>query len=385
MDNNFVPYLCGGIFFSFLIELHNETAKRYKKSMGNNVMNQPMIMKELIYAINPDYNYATNATDTLIKETSKYHTCQSNGGNTIPFECDCTRTSFDNSVKKHYDDVLERMTKFTSKCFPECKEAPMRNLVERTLKIIRDDASIENDTLFFINQNGYSISKENLLKKNSFNFQSFLVGIWHYIITKPTENENGRPTFEKLYPGKKEVKTRKLDTSCFERYEHDIHVTTIEVSEKSTPKKYIKCGNIAASDESNTEKAPDIKIYYKGSLLEETEEKEILSFSPAIIDLDENSDIFIEDNPVSSIYKITTEFQFETHFLSYTEEIIRLSCNIGSSIISGTTSFERWLSRSKLNNMRFRKKGSCTAWFRLKKFNENEYDADFYMIGDILQ
>ena len=101
--------------------------------------------------------------------------------------------------------------------------------------------------------------------------------------------------------------------------------------------------------------------------------------------MDENSNISIEDNPVSSIYKITTEFQFETHFLSYTEEIIRLTCNIGSSIISGTTSLERWLSRSKLNNMRFRKKGSCTAWFRLKKFNENEYDADFYMIGDILQ
>lgn len=384
MDNNFAPYLCGGIFFSFLIELHNETVKGYNNSLGNNVMNQTMIMQELIYAINPDYSYAPNATSTLSKETSKYHTCQGNGGKVLPFERDNTRTSFDNSVKKHYDEVLERMTKFTTKCFPECKETPMCNLVERTLKIIRDDASIENDTPFFINQNGSSISKENLLKENNFNFQSFLVGIWHYIITKPTENKNGRPTFEKLYP-EKEEESRKLDTSCFERYEHDIHVTAIEASEKSTTKEYNKCENITASNESGTEEAPAIKIYYRGSLLEEIEEKEILSFSPAIIDLDINPDISIEDNPVSSIYKITTEFQFETHFLSFTEEIIRLSCNIGSSIISGTTSLERWLSRSKFNNMRFRKKGSCTAWFKLKKFNENEYDADFYMIGEILQ
>ena len=384
MDNNFVPYLCGGIFFSFLIELHNETVKGYNKSMGNNVMNQTTIMQELIYAINPDYSYAPNATGTLSKETSKYHTCQSNGGKVLPFERDNTRTSFDNSVKKYYDEVLKRMTKFTTKCFPECKEPPMCNLVERTLKIIRDDASIENDTPFFINQNGSSISKENLLKENNFNFQSFLVGIWHYIITKPTENKNGRPTFEKLYPEKEDA-SRKLDTSCFEHYEHDIHVTAIDASEKSTTKEYNKCENITASDESGTEETPTIKIYYKGSLLEEIEEKEILSFSPAIIDLDENPDISIEDNPVSSIYKITTEFQFEMHSLSLTEDIIRLSCNIGSSIISGTTSLERWLSRSKLNNMRFRQKGSCTAWFRLKKFNENEYDADFYMIGEILQ
>ena len=315
MDNNFVPYLCGGIFFSFLIELHNETAKVCKKSMGNNVMNQPNIMEELIYTINPNYSYDTNATRSLNKETSKYHTCITDGGNTIPFARDDTRTSFDNSVKKHYDEVLERMTKFTTKCFPECKETPMCNLVERTLKIIRNDVSIENDTPFFINQDGSSISKENLLKKTNFNFQSFLVGIWHYIITKPTENKNGRPTFEKLYPEKEGTQTRNLDTSCFEQYEHDIHVTAMEASEKSTTKEYNKCGNIAALDESETEKTPAIKIYYRGSLLEEIEEKEILSFSPAIIDLNKNPDISIEDNPVSSIYKITTEFQFETHFL----------------------------------------------------------------------
>lgn len=384
MDNNFVPYLCGGILFSFLLELHKDTAENlYANTWGvKKGMKQHEIMEKLIFVIKPDYNYTGN---TKARDTSYYHTCKKTGNTIIPFENDSTRTEFDKSVKKQYAEVLARMTKFTSECFPTCTDTAMHIFVKRTLMLIRDDSSINDDTSFFINPNGSSISKIDLLKEKNFCFQSFLVGIWHYIITKPTENKNGRPTFEKLYPEKKGTKTRNLDTSCFEQYEHDIHVTAMEASEKSTTKEYNKCGNIAALDESETEETPAIKIYYRGSLLEEIEEKEILSFSPAIIDLNKNPDISIEDNPVSSIYKITTEFQFETHFLSYTEEIIRLSCNIGSSIISGTTSLERWLSRSKLNNMRFRKKGSCTAWFRLKKFNKNEYDADFYMIGEILQ
>ncbi len=385
MDNNFVPYLCGGILFSFLIELHNETAERFNNSSGNNVMNQSKIMEKLIYTINPNKDSAANAnSDTFKKEVSRYHTCSYGGGRIIPFECDFIRTSFDKSVKEHYEEVLERMTKFTTECFPKCENASMHNLVERTLKIIQNDASIENDALFFINEDGSSISKEDLLKKNNFNFQSFLVGIWHYLITKPTKNNDGRQTFEKLY-SKNKGKTWKLDTSCFKPYAHDITVTAIEISEKSTPKEHGECENITATNESSVEETSTIKIYYKGSLLEDIEEKAILSFSPTIIDLNKNPDISIEDNPVDTIYQIKTEFQFKTHFLSSTEEIVRLYCSINSSNISGTTSIEKWISRSKLNEMRFRKKYLCTAWFKLIPCSENEYSAEFLLIGEILQ
>ena len=382
MNDDFVPYLCGGILFSLLIELQKDTAENFHNTWGNrNTLTQAQIMEKLLCVINPGYNYKAN---TLQKNTSLYSTCKDNGHAVVSFENDLTRTEFDKSVQRQYIEILERMTKFTSECFPTRTDAAMHALVKRTLVLIRDDSSIEKDTLFFINEDGSPTSKEDLRKKKDFCFQSFLVGAWHYIITKPTKNENGKETYEKLF-SKPSGRTYRLDMSCLAPYENDINVTDRKDSVISSSEINDECKKISAPKETGKEGTPEIKIYYKGSLLEETEEKEILSFSPAIIDLDENSNISIEDNPVSSIYKITTEFQFETHFLSYTEEIIRLTCNIGSSIISGTTSLERWLSRSKLNNMRFRKKGSCTAWFRLKKFNENEYDADFYMIGDILQ
>ena len=379
MNNNFVPYLCGGIFFSFLIETHKDTAKYLHNAWGakENVLNQHEIMRKLILVIKPNYTYEGS---TLVKDTSLYHSCQKVGDTIIiPFENEFTIEEFDKSVRNQYDEVLKRMTKFTAECFPKCTSTVMRHLVEKTLVLIRDDNSIKNDAPFFINENGSPISKKALLKQKEFCFQSFLVGIWHYILTKPTTNTDGRPTFEKIF-SKDNNKKYKLDTRCFS----NINITGREISKESTSK-VNECQNIIETPKAVEEEKPEIKIYYTGGLLDDKEEHAILSFSPTIIDLNKNPDISIEDNPVSSIYKITTEFQFKTHFLSSTEEIIRLSCDIGSSTISGTTSLERWLSRSKLNNMRFRKKGACTAWFRLKKSNENEYDADFYIIGEIFQ
>lgn len=277
MDNNFFPYLCGGIFFSFLIELHNETAKVYNRSFGNDVMNQTKIMKELIYAINPNYSYNPNATDTLKKETSKYHTCQTSGGNIIPFELDNTRTSFDDSVKKHYDEVLERMTEFTTKCFPTYNDTSIRALVRITLILIRDDNSIGNTTSFFINEDGSSISKEILLKKKDFNFQSFLVGVWHYIITKPTKNKKGIQTFERLFP-KYDGEKRKLNTQCLKSYAPEINVMWRKTSKESIPEKIFENKDTVEPPKIGRNEKLSVKIFYRGSLLDDKDEKTILSF-----------------------------------------------------------------------------------------------------------
>lgn len=386
MDNNFVPYLCGGVLFSFLIELHNNTTEKFNNTWKDkNVITQPELMKKLIYAITPNYSYNTNAEISTFKKTvSQYHTCKTDGGNIIPFERDATKTEFDNSVKNQYDEVLERIKEFTSECFPRCNDTAMRRLVEQTLILIRDDTSIKNDIHFFINEDGSPISKEELLIKEDFNFQSFLVGIWHYIITNPTKNTNGKETFEKLFP-KCNDRERKLDISCLEKYGHNINLIKIEAPKKSLPNENNRGENTTELNKTDKEEKLAVKIYYRGSLLQDEDEKAILSYASEIIDLNENPDIPISNTPNSIIYKITTEFQFKTHFLSPSEEIIRLYCNIGSSNISGTTSVERWISKSKLNEMRFHKKYPCTAWFTIIPCGENKYSAEFLLIGEIKQ
>lgn len=203
MDNEFVPYLCGGVLFSFLIELHKNSSEAfYGDTYGTKkVISQHEIMEKLIHAIYPDYNYNVTANfNTFKKTTSEYRTCKTNGGNVLPFECDYIRTAFNECVRNQYREVLERMIQFTSECFPTCSNTAMCNLVAKTLSLLRDDSSINDDLLFFINPNGFPISKKDLLTKEDFNFQSFLIGIWHYIITTPTRNEIGRQTFEKLFP-----------------------------------------------------------------------------------------------------------------------------------------------------------------------------------------
>lgn len=383
MDDNFVPYLCGGILFSFLIDLRDNTAEKYREFPEKKTkINQHNMMKELIYAIYPDYSYnATAEESTFRRVVSEYHTCKINGGKILPFERDVTRAEFDNCVKKKYKDVLERMTKFTTECFPTCNDTAMRILVQRTLILIRDDNSIDNDTPFFVQPDGSPISKEELLQKEEFNFQSFLVGVWHYIITKPTKNEDGEQTFENLFP-KYDGKERKLDTRCLKPYAHDINVTWSK-TEKTLPKENYEDGNIVESPKADKKEKSAIKIYYEGGLLQNEDKEKILLCDPAIINLNENPDIAIKNSPNSTIYKITADFQFKTLFLPSSEGIVRLCCNIGSLNISGTTSVERWVSKSKLNEMRFHGKYPCTAWFTLTPLGE-EYSAEFLMIGRMI-
>lgn len=386
MNDNFIPYLCGGILFSFLIELHNDTATKFNNTWETKkAINQNKIMEKLICAIHPNNRYNYNAESSTFKKTvSEYHTCKTNGGKVLPFERDFTKTEFDKCVKNQYEEALKHMTKFTVEYFPTYNDAAICRLVKRTLILIRDDISIDDDALFFINSDGSSISKKDLLEMKEFNFQSFLVGIWHYIITKPTENEKGRETFEKLFRQYKK-KEPKLDTSCLKPYAHEINVTWNEASEKSIPKENNECESKVEPPKTDKKEKLGIKIYYKGGLLETNEENAILSFAPGIIDLDENPNITIKDSYYGPIYKITTELQMETYLHPNVGEIIRLYYNIGPFKISGTTSEENWISKSKLNNFRFHKKEICTTWFRLDHCNEYEYNAEFYMIGKILQ
>lgn len=383
MKNDFVPYLCGGILFSLLIELHRNTAEGFHNIEGTSkhAILQREIMEKLIRTIIPDYTYNVNANRlTFQKTVSEYRTCKSDGGKIIPFERDSTKTEFDKSVKKQYKEVLKRMTEFTSICFPTCTDTAMRALIKGTLILIRDDSSIQNNTPFYINKDGFPISKENLLKKENFCFQSFLVGTWHYIITQPTKNKNGIQTFEKLF-SKCDGKSFQPNMDYLSSYENDINVTKITMS---SSEKGVECEDITVMNGADKEDPSETKTYYTGGLLQTEDKEAILSNSPAIIDLNENPNISIKELPNSTIYRVTTEFQFKTYFFSPLEENVRLYCHIGSLYISGTTSIEKWISKSKLNEMRFRKNYTCTAWFNLNPCGE-EYSADFLLIGRIIK
>lgn len=384
MDDNFVPYLCGGVLFSFLVELHSDTAQKYHEfQRGKTNINQTEIMGRLKEIIHPAYSHNSHEENLTLKKTaSEYRTCKSDGGKIIPFEqSEYVKLGFDKSVKEQYEKVLKQMTAFTTECFPTRNDSAMRTLVERTLILIRDDNSIEDDTPFFINENGSSISKKNLMDKKNFCFQAFLVGAWHYIITRPTKNKNGRQTFEKLYQ-KYEPKKYKLDMSCLKPYAHNINVTEISALESSTPKGNYKCADKIESPNAIRKDKLKIAIYYKCKELSETDKEAILSNSSEIIDLNENPDALTENKSITTIYKITSEFRYETQFLPppSREQILKLYCNIGSYNIYGGTSVENWESKSYLNCLRSEIKFSLTAWFRL---TSNKSLVKYLMLGDL--
>ena len=380
MDDNIKPYLCGGIFFSLLIELHNNTARGYNPHWGKkNTINQAGIMQNLIQVIEPEYK-GHPEEKSFTRAVAEYRACKNGGGNIFPFDHGDRVSGFIESVERQYKEVLKRMKEFTDKSFPGYNSKPNKILlIERTLIIIRNDNHIDDDDLFYINDDGSPISKKQLLEKEDFNFESFLVGIWHYIIAKPTTNIDGKEFFLKLF--QKVNKRLRLVPGLLGSYTHKIIIKEeTEVSEESSSKEVNGHEDTAKIAEANKNEKLEVKVFYEGDWLEEDEKEKILSNSPEIIDLNEHPDISIKDYPNPTIYKITTEFQFEPSQSFLGDKLVILHYKVDSLNISGTTSKDRWKSRSQIDKMIGNITYPCTAWFSLVP-QKDEYSAYFLMIG----
>lgn len=383
MDEQIELHLSGGILFAFLVYLHSNTARQLntsstsKKSIRNHDL-----MENLIWAIYPSYK-RYNDRGVLQTTVSNYLTCKANGGNILPFESNLVvMEEFDKSVKMEYEVVLGRMKEFTDKSFPECNDEPaICFFIQSILALIHKDNSIKTDDLFYINEDGSPISKNNILQKEEFNFQSFLVGIWHYIINKPIKNISGRETFTVLFP---ECINRKwtIDTHHLKPFPHDISITELEISGRSSSKEIHRQENILETTKTNKNEKLALRIFYKEDSLDKDVEEQILSNSAEIIDLNEHPDISLKNFSNFTIFKITTEFQFKPRYSFFGDKDVILYFSVGSSKISGTTSAENWLNRSRLNEMIGSLKYSCTAWFTLDPL-ENRYSAKFHIIGKV--
>lgn len=174
MTNKSVPYLCGGIFFALLIESRNNTTIEVKGTRkSKKPIPQYIIMENLIRAINPEY-CGYDDLNSFKKTVSDYRACKYHGGSIIPFERNTIKEEFGQSVREQYGEILERMKKFINISFPECNDKFAVLLIKRTLTLIRRDNNIQDDDLFFINEDGSPVSKKTILEKEKFNFISFL-------------------------------------------------------------------------------------------------------------------------------------------------------------------------------------------------------------------
>lgn len=199
MDNMEYPRLSGGTFMTLVIEALKERTKareHYKGESDN--LNDPDVLAGLIMVINPDYQYP--GKKVLKSKANDFKACKLSTGKYLPFgkiKKKIELQVFDERVRADYVSARNDMSVFIEN-FIETGTKLKKDirLVKALMELIDKDLSILPDKEFYSGKNGETIRKEDLVGLTEVCLPSFLLGIWHFIVTERPDNAVGKATYD---------------------------------------------------------------------------------------------------------------------------------------------------------------------------------------------
>lgn len=184
-----VPYLAGCVFYLLLRKAgYAGTTARQRKAGIKDDHKNPTFMADLVYTFT---GYQTVGSPS---DTSNYREGKCEGTVNVPFHDTSSIASYDNVVRNRYPDALTRMVQFAEwHLNPDKREW----LVNALLDVIENDDDIPGTDGFCIRSTGTFVLKKDLRNEEAFEYQPFLVGVLHYILTKRAgKNYLGIPTLD---------------------------------------------------------------------------------------------------------------------------------------------------------------------------------------------
>lgn len=203
MTVNAYPVLCGGTFFTLLLEARQTRSGKKEQLYGKrDGLSEPEVLDGLIKVMYPEFK-APSSERTLKTITSDYKLCKNNGSN-LPFY-DKEIRAFDNRVKGNYQTALKHMCCFVNR-FIEAGGSVKRGewLVKALLDLINRDQSIGDSDAFYVCKNGQAITKAALRTVAEVCLPAFLLGVWHFIVVRRQDNTVGKDTLNEWCPPNKQ-------------------------------------------------------------------------------------------------------------------------------------------------------------------------------------
>ena len=195
MAENMYPVLCGSSFFTLVLQA--------AKSQTSSKLVFTALMKIIDYSFN---SVSVGRTFDII--VAQFRNCSHKLPKTsacLPYTDSVTRELFLERIYNGYPKLLKTMQDFTSK-FINIDKSDW--LVRALLELIESDKSIEDNSEFYVQQDGQPIPKAQLvtgINDDSFSLQihlpAFLLGVWHFIIASfstsmdRTNSKMGKVTF----------------------------------------------------------------------------------------------------------------------------------------------------------------------------------------------
>jgi hypothetical protein len=198
-------------------------------------LTDPKILVGLIRVAQPEYKEPP--ASSFPQNTSEYRACKLSHSTYLPFNDSAFVEGFDIQVKQNYGQAVDAMVEFINAYIDVGNEIKIKRLVKALLEVIDEDEHIpSNENLFYTNERQPAVSKSALRSVTEIQLQSFLLGVWHYIITNVPDNTAGEDTF-KAWHKEPEIKGQQWDfvSKIGEGITRDIAVSYVSATAEASP------------------------------------------------------------------------------------------------------------------------------------------------------
>ena len=220
--------LCGGTFFTLLLQARKQRTAARKNAVGEkDGLNDSDVLEGLIRVAFPDY--ISPAGRSIRTHTSSYKACRLSANEYLPFDKEELIHTFDHEIKETFSSPLQRMCQFSSSFIDEKNMGSW--LIRAILDTISRDPSI-TDEIFYVDQNGHPMDKKHLLTVQNIELQPFLLGVWHFILSNRADNTVGATTIDSWHdrPAVKRAR-RKFNSEVGKNWSNSVSVHIIQVDE----------------------------------------------------------------------------------------------------------------------------------------------------------
>lgn len=206
--------LCGGTFFVLLSDARKpllSKAENYKGKKSG--ITETELLLSLARIVIPDIpEPMSSELKSLRDSTNDFKSCKNWGGGFFRLGDKSVKKSFDERLKNNYSESLTAISKLVDKYIDAGTSTKKDEyLVKALVEVIIADDKILPEQLLYIQANGQPIEKKMLSSISEICLQSFLLGIWHFVLTAVDNNTIGRDTYNAWCPPHSDSKGSKRE------------------------------------------------------------------------------------------------------------------------------------------------------------------------------
>lgn len=186
------PILCGGTFFTLLLEASKQ-GRNERKKWGNSAdFTQGDVLEALILVAVPTYHKSPD-NGNLSSVASAYKSCNTSKSGRLPIYEQANISSFNDRIANDYQNPLRAMNDFSGKYIDI--EGKGIWLAKALLELITVDKNTDDVELHIL-QDGQALKKAAFGDIDEYCLPALLLGVWHYIVRNVPDNSVGRATYD---------------------------------------------------------------------------------------------------------------------------------------------------------------------------------------------